>query len=135
MRQRAMFAMAAVAVGLGASALSAALSYGPEHAWAWLDAPVRAGVGLAVLVAVLLLGSPRRVAAVLALLALVIHLSVLNQAPAGPYFAQTLRIWEQGRFIKFYGLVQWLGWLWPYAALGCLVARLSATGNAEGVEK
>ena len=135
MRQRAMFAMAAVAVGLGASALSAALSYGPEHAWAWLDAPVRAGVGLAVLVAVLLLGSPRRVAAVLALLALVIHLSVLNQAPAGPYFAQTLQIWEQGRFIKFYGLVQWLGWLWPYAAIGCLMARLSAAVNAEGGEK
>ena len=135
MRQRVMFAMAAVAVGLGASALSAALSYGPEHAWAWFDAPVRAGVGLAVLVAALLLASPRRVAAVLALLALVIHLTLLNQAPAGPYFAQTLQIWEQGRFIKFYGLVQWLGWLWPYAAIGCLVARLSATRKGLAGEK
>ena len=135
MRQRAMFAIAALAVGLGASALSAALSYGPEHAWAWFDAPVRAGVGLAVLVAALLLASPRRVAAVLALLALVIHLSLLNQAPAGPYFAQTLQIWEQGRFIEFYGLVQWLGWLWPYAALGCLVARLSASEQTRADEK
>ena len=135
LRQRAVFAAAALATGLGASALSAALSYGPEHAWAWFDVPVRAGVGLAALLAALLLALPRRVAAALALLALVTHLSLLNQAPAGPYFAQTLQIWEQGRFIEFYGLVQWLGWLWPYAALGCLVARLSRSEQNLAAEK
>ena len=122
---RAVFAAAVLTIGLGASALSAALSYGPEHAWAWLDVPVQAGIGLAVAVTALLLAVPRRAAAALALLALAIHLSLLNQAPAGPYFAQTLQIWEQGRFIKFYGLVQWLGWLWPYAALACMLARIS----------
>ena len=124
--QRAVFAASALAVGLAASALSAALSYGPQHAWAWLDVPVQAGIGLAVLLAVLLLTVPRRAAAALTLLALAIHLSLLNQAPADPYFAQTLQIWEQGRFIQFYGLVQWLGWLWPYAALACMLARLSS---------
>ena len=134
-RQRAVFAMAAVAIGLGTSALSAALSYGPKHAWAWFDTPVRAGVGLAVLLAALLLAVPGRVAAALALLAVVIHLSLLNQAPAGPYFSQTLQIWEQGRFIQFYGLVQWLGWLWPYAVLGCLVVRLSAGEHNLASEK
>jgi len=41
----------------------------------------------------------------------------LNQAPESPYFAQTLQGWEQGRFIRFHGLAQWVGWLWPYAAL------------------
>lgn len=124
--QRAVFAVFALGVGLGASALSAALSYGPQHAWAWLDVPVQAGIGLAVLLAVLLLAAPRRAAAALALLALATHLSLLNQAPTNPYFAQTLQIWEQGRFIQFYGLVQWLGWLWPYAALACMLARLSS---------
>ncbi len=124
--QRAVFAAAALALGLGVSALSAALSYGPEHAWAWLDLPVQAGIGLAVVLAALLLAVPSRAAAALALLALAIHLSLLNQAPANPYFAQTLQIWEQGRFIKFYGLVQWLGWFWPYAALACMLARLSS---------
>ncbi|MDB5884047.1 MAG: VanZ family protein [Polaromonas sp.] len=132
---RAVFAVAALAGGLAVSALSAALSYGPEHAWAWLDVPVQAGVGLAVLLAALLLALPRRVAAALALLALVIQLSLLNQAPADPYFAQTLQIWEQGRFIHFYGLIQWLGWLWPYAALVCLVARLSSPGPEPRPEK
>jgi VanZ family protein len=123
--QRAAFSAAIVAVGIAASALSAALSYGPDHAWAWLDLPVQVGVGFAVVLAALLLPVPRRGAAALALLALTVHLGLLNQAPADPYFAQTLQTWEQGRFIRFHGLVQWLGWLWPYAALLYVLVRLS----------
>ncbi len=133
--RRAVFSAAALAGGIAASALSAALSYGPEHAWAWLDAPVRAGMGLAALLAALLLAVGRRAAAALTLLALALHLGLLNQAPADPYFAQTLQIWEQGRFIHFYGLVQWLGWLWPYAALAYMVVRLSGRERLPADEK
>jgi hypothetical protein len=54
-------------------------------------------------------------------------LSWINAAPETPYFAQTLQSWEQGRFIRFHGLAQWLGWLWPYAVLwvtlGAVVQR------------
>jgi len=75
------------------------------------------GLGAALVLALLLLPVPRRVSAALVLLGAGIYLSVLNQAPASPYFAQTLQTWEQGRFIRFHGLAQWLGWLWPYAAL------------------
>ncbi|SFB87451.1 VanZ like family protein [Polaromonas sp. OV174] len=127
---RAAFAAAAIAVGIAASALSAALSYGPQHAWAWLDLPVQVGLGLTALLALLLLAVPQRAAAALTLLALATHLGLLNQAPADPYFAQTLQIWEQGRFIHFYGLVQWLGWLWPYAALLYVLVRLSGREHA-----
>jgi VanZ family protein len=70
-------------------------------------------------------GVPRRACAALTLLALVLHLSLLNNAPIGAYFAQTLQVWEQGRFIRFHGLAQWLGWLWPYAALVYVLLRLS----------
>lgn len=129
-RQRALFSLVMLAVGVGVSALSAGLSYGPEHAWAWLDAPVRAGLGLAAVLALLLLPLSRRRAAAFALLALAAHLSLLNQAPASAYFAQTLQTWEQGRFIRFHGVVQWLGWLWPYAALLYLLARLSESTAA-----
>lgn len=128
--KRAAFSVAMLAVGMAASALSAALSYGPQHAWAWLDVPVQAGLGLAAVLAMLLLAVPRRSAAALTLLALAIHLGLLNQAPADPYFAQTLQIWEQGRFIRFYGVVQWLGWLWPYAALLYVLLRLSGRERA-----
>ena len=133
--RRAVFSAAALTGGMAASALSAALSYGPEHAWAWLDEPVQAGMVLAALLAALLLAVPRRAAAALTLLALALHLGLLNQAPADPYFAQTLQIWEQGRFIHFYGLVQWLGWLWPYAALVYMVARLSGREHEASAEK
>ena len=123
--QRAVFSITVLALGIAASALSAALSFGPDHAWAWLDLPVRVGLGLAAALALLMLPVRRRGAAAFALLALAVQLSLLNQAPAGAYFSQTLQTWEQGRFIRFHGIVQWLGWLWPYAALLYVLARLA----------
>ena len=128
--QRFAFAAGVLAAGLAVSALSAALSFGPEHAWAWADAPVRAGVVGAVVLAVLLLAIPRRAAAALTLLGLAVQLVLLNQAPANPYFAQTLQTWEQGQFIRFHGVVQWLGWLWPYAALLYVLMQLSGRDTA-----
>jgi hypothetical protein len=86
-------------------------------------------VGL--VLAMVLLPIPRRGCAALVLLALVIHLSLLNQAPASAYFAQTLQTWEQGRFIRFHGLAQWLGWLWPYAALVYVLLRVSRADPAK----
>lgn len=115
--RRAAFVFMAVAVGVAASALSAMLSWGPMHAWAWLGLPAQWGMVLAVVLASMLAFVPWRVSAALLLLALGIELSVLNQAPEGAYFAQTLQDWEQGRFIRFNGLAQWLGWLWPYCVL------------------
>ncbi len=111
--------------GLSASALSAALSYGPTHTWAWLSLPVQLGIGAAMVFGMALLPAPRRLCAALLLIALVVHLGLLNQAPESAYFAQTLATWEQGRFIRFHGLVQWLGWLWPFATLSYVVRLLS----------
>jgi VanZ family protein len=123
--RRALFAIAAIGVGVAATALSAALSWGPAHAWAWLSLPVWVGLGVGLALAIALLPVPGRACAALLLLALVLHLSLLNQAPASAYFAQTLQTWEQGRFIRFNGLAQWLGWLWPYAALAYVLVRVS----------
>ena len=128
--QRAVFAGFVLMTGMAASALSAALSYGPQHAWAWLDLPVRVGLLLALLMAIFLLPVRRRGAAAFTLLALTIHLALLNQAPASAYFAQTLQTWEQGRFIRFHGLAQWLGWLWPYATLLYVLQRLAGSSPA-----
>ena len=124
---RSIFALGLLLCGLLATALSAALSYGPGHVWAWLHLPVRAGFIGAGLLALLTLWLPRRAAAALALLALALQLALLNQAAAGPYLAQTLQVWEQGRFIRFHGLVQWLGWLWPFGALVYVTLRLSSS--------
>jgi VanZ family protein len=123
--RRAMFAIVAIAIGIAATALSAALSWGPAHAWAWLSLPVQLGLVAGLVLALLLLPVPPRGCAALVLLALVVHLALLNQAPASEYFTQTLKTWEQGRFIRFNGLAQWLGWLWPYVTLAYVLVRVS----------
>lgn len=123
--RRAIVAPALLTTGVLATALSAALSWGPEHAWAWLSLPVRWGLVVGLVFSLLFLPVPRRGCAAIVMLALGVHLSVLNQAPASAYFADTLQTWEQGRFIHFHGLVQWLGWLWPYATLVYVVLSMS----------
>jgi VanZ family protein len=125
MRRRAAFAAGALVAGLGATALSAALSWGPVHAWAWLTLPVRLGLLVGLVASLLMVPVSRRGCAALVLIALVVHLSLLNQAPASAYFAHTLLAWEQGRFIRFHGVAQWLGWLWPYAVLAYVLVRVS----------
>lgn len=124
-QRRIVFLVLAVGTGVALSALSAALSWGPSHAWAWLSLPVRVGLAAGLAAALLLVPLPRRGCAALLLLALSVHLSLLNQAPTSAYFAQTLQTWEQGRFIRFHGLAQWLGWLWPYVTLVYVLVRLS----------
>lgn len=131
--QRAVLLPLTLLAGIAASALSAALSYGPTHAWAWLDLPVQVGMVAALFAGVLLLFAPRRLCAALLLVGLVLQLSLLNQAPESAYFAQTLATWEQGRFIRFHGLAQWLGWAWPFAVLAYVVAALSRRGRPGAV--
>lgn len=127
--RRAMFLVLFFVWAAGAAGLSAALTYGPSHAWAWISPQASLGVIMAVLAALALLGLRRRLCTVVMLLCLAVALTLLNQAPDSPYFAQSLEVWEQGRFIRFHGLSQWLGWLWPFAALVFglrAVARASA---------
>ncbi len=123
--RRAALVVAILLVGIAATALSAALSWGPAHAWAWMSPAVRMGLLAGFVLALALLPMSRRMCAVLLLVVLCVHLSLLNQAPASAYFAITLQGWEQGRFIRFHGVAQWLGWLWPFATLAYVVLRLS----------
>jgi len=112
-------------LGLFASALSAALTYGPVHAWDWTSSEVRAGVVAALCATSLAAFLSRRTCLVIALVCLVLQLALLNNAATDAYFSLTLQTWEQGRFIRFHGLIQWIGWLWPYVALAYLMQRLS----------
>jgi VanZ family protein len=123
--RRAVFALAAIGLGTLVTALSAALSWGPSHAWAWLSMPVRLGLLFGLMLSLLMLAVPRRGCAAVLLLVLVVHLGVLNAAPASAYFTDTLQAWEQGRFIRFNGVAQWLGWIWPYAVLVYVLLRVS----------
>lgn len=127
--RRALFALLALAAGVAVSALSAGLTYGPAHAWSWINRPTVLGLGAAALAALVLLLVPGRVCQVLLMAALAVQVALLNVAPIGPYFALTLQSWEQGRFIHFHGLVPWVSWLWPYVAWVYLLTRL---GRSDG---
>lgn len=123
--RRLVFVPILIVTGVATTMLSAGLSWGPAHVSAWLDAPTQLALGLGTALALLLALVPARVSAALIVLALGVYLSLLNQAPASPYFAQTLQSWEQGKFIRFNGLAQWVGWLWPYVTLGYVLLTLS----------
>lgn len=122
--RRAVFVLMMVAAGVAVTGLSAALSWGPAHAWAWLGLPTQVGMAAAILLSLVLALVPWRASASLLLLCLGIYLSLLNQAPESAYFAQTLQAWELGRFMRFHGLAQWLGWTWPYATLVYVLALI-----------
>jgi hypothetical protein len=84
------------------------------------------GLGLGCLVALLLAWLPRRAAASLGLMALTALVCLVAQTPADAYFAESLQAWEQGRFIRFNGAAQWVGWLWSYATMAYLLSHGAA---------
>jgi len=122
--RRAAMVAAACGAGLAANTLSAALNFGPVHAFAWFTPSVPIGLVCGAALALACLPSGPRAAAALGLVALSVQVVLVAQAPSDPYYAESLQAWEQGRFIRFHGLAQWVGWLWPFAALAALFARL-----------
>lgn len=119
-------ALAAGAVGLGliATTTSTAMTFGPEHAWAWLSEATRPGLGLGLGLALLACLLPSRVAAALGLFAICALIGLISIAPSDPYLAQNMQAWEHGRFINLYGLTRWVAWTWPFIAVAWLAARL-----------
>ena len=121
-RLLALFLLLVSAVGV--TSLSVALSYGPLQAWSWLDDTATAGLLGGMVLGLVALVLPLRFCLVLLLPVAIWHWMLVNQAPPNSYFEETLRVWEQGRFIRFNGLAQWLGWLWPLALMADLMRRL-----------
>jgi VanZ family protein len=121
--RRLVLALGAAVLAIGVTTLSTALNFGPQHALAWCTPTSLGGMGLGLMFALLLSGCGRRLAAGLALVVVTATTALVAQAPADPYFAESLHSWEQGRFIRFHGLAQWIGWSWPYIAIIWLLTR------------
>ena len=120
-----------MSLGVMATGLSAALTYGPVHAWGWINAPVQLALVVAVLLAIPMMWLSEKMLQVLALVGLVLQLTMLNNASASAYFSLTLQNWEQGQFIRFHGLIQWMGWLWPFVLLVFLMQSLSVSRTSK----
>lgn len=113
----------AVGLGVGATTLSTALNFGPDHAGTWLTPPVLPGLVLALVLGSAIAWMPRRAAAALGLIGITALVGLVNQIAPDPYFALSLQNWAQGRFIRFHGIAQWVGWFWPFVALVFLLLR------------
>ena len=124
--RRIVLALGAGTAGVLAITLSTALNFGPQHSLAWRTPSAEAALVTGLTLALALAWVPRRAAAGLGLIALAALVTVIAQAPADAYFAESLQAWEQGRFIRFHGAAQWVGWLWPYVAMAYLLARIAA---------
>jgi VanZ family protein len=124
--RRLVLVLGATALGCLATTLSTALNFNPQHLLAWSTPQALAALAFGAVLASLISVVPGRAAAGIGLIVLTALVTVVAQAPADPYFAQSLQLWEQGRFIRFHGAARWVGWLWPYAAIVYLLARLGA---------
>ena len=127
--QRLALVFGAAVLGILGTTLSTALNFGPQHAWAWLTLSSWPGLALGLGLACIMCAFSRRTCAAWGLLVLCALIALVSEAPSDPYMAQRLQTWELGRFISFYGLAQWVGWLWPFAVLGWLLTLL--TGRRE----
>ena len=123
--RRSAMALGALTLALAGMSLSTLLNFGPEHAMSWLGRRSVPGLVLGTVLALLCVPLPRRLVAGVGLMALTGLVIGMAHVPDDPYFAQSLRAWEQGRFVRFHGLAQWIGWVWPYAAMGWMLSRLA----------
>jgi VanZ family protein len=121
----------ALLIAAAMSTLSAVLNFGPEHATAWQSPVTLSALLLGVVAAAACVAASTRVAALVGVVALAVMVVLVAQAPTDPYFAQSLQSWEQGRFVRFHGLAQWVGWLWPYAAMVWLLWRVVDRRSAD----
>ena len=115
--QRLTWVSLVVALALLSNTLSASVTYGPEHTFFWLTPLTAAGLGLGWLCALLMVRLPAVVLIRTMLGIQTAVLCVVNLVPSSTYFVQTVQTWEQGKFIRFHGLTEWLSWGWPFALM------------------
>jgi VanZ family protein len=123
--RRVVLAGGALALAVATMTLATLLNFGPEHALGWIGRVTLPALVAGVVVALALAPAPRIVVLGMALITLTGLVFGVARAPADPYLAQSLQLWEQGRFVRFHGLAQWVGWLWPYVALAWALRELA----------
>ncbi len=124
-KRRLFLVVGAAGLGVIGTTWSTALNFGPQHAWTWLTPATGPGLAVGAGLALLACLMSRRACAAWGLVVLTALIALVSEAPSDPYLAQSLQTWEQGRFINLYGLAQWIGLGWPFAALAWLLWRIA----------
>jgi hypothetical protein len=117
---------ALIAVALAVKTLAFAILMQAEYVFAWLTPGALLGLAAGAALAFLAMGLPRTARLALAAALLMAATVLVNLSPPNPYFAATLKVWEQGHFLNFNGLTRLVSAAWPFAALVYLVYLASA---------
>lgn len=117
---RALF-VALVLTALAVKTVAFAILLRAENIFAWLTLGAQAGLAVGMLAALAAMALPRTARLTLAGVTLMAATVLVNLAPANPYLAASLKVWEQGHFLNFNGLTRVVGALWSFAALAYLI--------------
>ena len=92
-----------------------------ESVFAWLTPGAQVGLAIGVAVALVGTAAPRIARLALAAVLIMAATVLVNLAPPNPYLAASLKVWQQGHFLNFNGLTRLVGALWPFAALAYII--------------
>ena len=112
-------------IGLVAGALAVrtaafAILMRAEDVLAWLTPGAQIGLLAGAAFAMAAVGLPRAARVAISAVLLIAATVLVNLAPPNPYFAASLKVWQQGHFLNLNGLTRLVSALWPLAALGYL---------------
>jgi VanZ family protein/drug/metabolite transporter superfamily protein YnfA len=129
---------ALLGMALVVKALAFAILMQAEQVLAWLTPGAQLGLAGGAVLALGALRLPRTARLAVAALLLMAATVLVNLSPPNPYFAATLKVWEQGHFLNFNGLTRLVSSAWPFAALVYLVvlaagARRKPPGEADAL--
>lgn len=105
-----------VGAGCAVRALSQAILFSPEQAFAWATPGAQRGLAFGACALAVALALPRAMLLTLAAIAVTFATVVVNLAPANPYYASMVQELNPGRFLNFNGLTQTVSALWPFVA-------------------
>jgi VanZ family protein len=102
-----------------------------ENVFAWLTPGAQYGLAFGLAAALAAVALPRTAQLALAAVLIMAATVLVNLAPANPYLAVSLKLWQQGHFLNFNGLTRLVSALWAFAALAYLI-YLAARGKDDG---
>lgn len=115
-----------VAAALAAQAIAYGVQFGPERAFVWMTPGAMGGLVLGLLALLVAATGRPRAMVVLALVALLASIAIVNLTLANPYHANWMQQFHPGRFIHAATVAEWLSAAWPFALLLWLVSAVFA---------
>lgn len=126
---RALF-VGLVALALGVKTAAFAILLHAENVFAWLTLGAQQGLAGGLAVALVAIALPRTARLALAAVLFMAATVLVNLAPANPYLAASLKVWQQGHFLNFNGLTRLVSALWAFVALVYLIYLASRRREA-----